>query len=234
MSIPSILPSSDAASYIVTDVSNFNHLFEITFDVSNINNLTVDNVYYGFSQNNNVADNINFSKSNVVVGKSGEEPHNFYIDQSLKLDVHRHILWEAGQNLVMDTVPRSNQFFSNMDSKNEAIEAQIQTLFDQLVQQPPKLFSEISGNTYEYYYSIGKRLFEIVLQDQDRLNVLETDISFAQQNNPNSPQLTVNLKFSPGDAVVVYINYTINYGNSFENGSSMDPDKSYRVYIVLS
>lgn len=234
MSIPSILSSSDAASYIETDVSNFNHLFEITFDVSNINNLTVDNVYYGFSQNNNVVDNINFSKSNVVVGKSGKEQHNFYIDQSLKLDVHRHILWEARQNLVMDSVPRSNQFFSNMDSKDEAIEAQIQTLFDELVQQPPKLFSEISGNSYEYYYSIGKILFEIILQDQNRLDVLEADISLAQQNNPNSQQLTVNLKFSPGDAVVVYINYTIDYGNSFENASSMDPDKSYRIYIILT
>ena len=234
MSIPSILSSSDAASYIVTDVSNFNHLFEITIDVSNINNLTVDNVYYGFSQNNNVVDNINFSKSNVVIGKSGKEQHNFYIDQSLKLDVHRHILWEARQNLVMDSVPRSNQFFSNMDSKDEAIEAQIQTLFDELVQQPPKLFSEISGNSYEYYYSIGKILFEIILQDQNRLDVLEADISLAQQNNPNSQQLTVNLKFSPGDAVVVYINYTIDYGNSFENASSMDPDKSYRIYIILT
>ena len=234
MSTPSILPSSDAASYIVTDVSNFNHLFEITFDVSNINNLTADNVYYGFSQNNSVVDNIDFSKSNVIVGKSGEEPHNFYIDQSLKLDLHRHILWEAGRNLVMDTVPRSNQFFSTMDTKNEDIEAQIQTLFDQLVQQPPRLFTEISGNSYEYYYYIGKRLFEIVLQDQDRLNVLETDISLAQQNNPNSQQFTVNLKFSPGDVVVVYINYTINYGNSFEQASTMSPDKSYRVYIVLS
>lgn len=234
MSIPSILSSSDAASYIVTDVSNFNHLFEITIDVSNINNLTVDNVYYGFSQNNNVVDNINFSKSNVVIGKSGKEQHNFYIDQSLKLDVHRHILWEARQNLVMDSVPRSIQFFSNMDSKDEAIEAQIQTLFDELVQQPPKLFSEISGNSYEYYYSIGKILFEIILQDQNRLDVLEADISLAQQNNPNSQQLTVNLKFSPGDAVVVYINYTIDYGNSFENASSMDPDKSYRIYIILT
>ena len=234
MSTPSILSSSDAASYIVTDVSNFNHLFEITIDVSNINNSTVDNVYYGFSQNNNVVDNINFSKSNVVIGKSGKEQHNFYIDQSLKLDVHRHILWEARQNLVMDSVPRSNQFFSNMDSKDEAIEAQIQTLFDELVQQPPKLFSEISGNSYEYYYSIGKILFEIILQDQNRLDVLEADISLAQQNNPNSQQLTVNLKFSPGDAVVIYINYTIDYGNSFENASSMDPDKSYRIYIILT
>ena len=60
MNTPSILPSSDAASIIVTDVSNFDHFFEITFDASNANNLSVDNVYYGFSQNNNVFDNIDF------------------------------------------------------------------------------------------------------------------------------------------------------------------------------
>ena len=234
MSTPSILPGSDAASYIVTDVSNFNHLFEITFDVSNINNLTVDNVYYGFSQNNNVVDNIDFSKSNVLVGKSGGDPANFYIDQSLKLDIHRHVLWEAKQNLVMDTVPRSNPFFTIIESKNEVIEAQIQSLFDQLSQQSSKLTTEISGNNYEYYYSIGKRLFEIILQDQDRLDNLEADISSAQQNNSNSQQLTVNLKFDPGDAVVVYINYHIDYTEAFEQSSTMDPDKSYRVYIVLS
>ena len=235
MNTPSILPSSDAASIIVTDVSDFDHFFEITFDASNANNLSVDNVYYGFSQNNNVFDNIDFSKSNVLVGKSGGDPANFYIDQSVKLDVHRHVLWEANKNLVMDTVPRSNQFFSNLDSKNETIEGQIQTLFDELVSQGSKLSSEISGNPYEYYYNVGKGLFQIILQDQARLDILEADISLAQQNNPNAQQLTVNLKFSAGDALVIYVKYNLDYQYAFPTQSeSMDSDKSYKICIALS
>lgn len=235
MNVPSILPSSDAASVIVTDVSNFDHFFEIIFDASNVTNLNVNNVYYGFSQVNNVFDNIDFSKSNLLVGKSGGDPANFYIDQSLKLDVHRHVLWEANNNLVMDTVPRSNQFFSTLDSENEAIKGKIQTLLDQLVLQGPKMLSEISGNLYEYYYNVGKGLFEIILQDQTRLDILEADISLARQNNPNTQQLTVNLKFSPGDALVIYVKYNIDYQYAYPTRiETMDNDKSYKIYIILS
>lgn len=234
MDISSILSTSDAASYIATDVSNFNHFFEMTFDVSNINNLNVNNVYYGFSQNNNVFDNIDFSKSFVLDGKSGEGDANFYIDQSLKLDLHRHVLWETRRNLVMDTVPRSNAFFSNIDNKNEIIEEQLQLTFNQLTLQGPKMFSEISGNPYEYYFHIEKSLFQIILQDSDRLGLLYTDISLAQQNNPNAQQLTVNLKFSPGDALVVYVNYNINYDNILEHSEILDSTKSYKIYIILS
>lgn len=234
MDISSILSASDAASYITTDASNFDNLFEITFDVSNINNLNVNNVYYGFSQNNTVFDNIDFSKSNVLFGKSGDPDANFYIDQRLKLDVYRHVLWEVGGNLVMDTVPRSNAFFKDLDSENEVIEEQIQSLFNQLTLEESKLFSEISGNQYEYYYQIEKSLFQIILQDSDRSNNLYTDISLAQQNNPNAQQLTVNLKFSPGDALVIYVNYNINYENLFAQNQNLDNTKSYKIYIALS
>ena len=198
MSISSILPDSDAASYILTDVSNFDNFFEITFDVSNINNLNVNNVYYGFSQNNNLFDNINFSQSNLLAGKSGGTT-NFYLDQSLKLDVHRHILWEANNSVIVDTVPKNYSFFTNIDSNNDNIEQQIQSLFDELVLQGSKLSNEISGNPYEYYYNTEKRLFEITLQQQNRLDILNSDISLAQQNNPSASQLSVNLKLLPGD-----------------------------------
>jgi len=73
-----------------------------------------------------------------------------------------------------------------LDSQNNIIEEQIQTLFDQLVLQGPKMFSEISDNPYEYYYNIGKGLFEIILQDQARFDILQADISLAQQNNTNA------------------------------------------------
>lgn len=234
MDISSILSASDAASYITTDASNFDNFFEITFDVSNINNLNVNNVYYGFSQNNNVFDNIDFSKSHVLVGKSGEGEANFYINQSVELDVYRHVLWEVHRNLVIDPVPRTNSFFTSINNKNEIIEEQLQFIFDQLTLQGSKLFNEISGNPYEYYYHIEKSLFQIILQDSDRLNNLYTDISLAQQNNPNAQQLTVNLKFSPGDALVIYVNYNINYENLFEQNQNLDNTKSYKIYIVLS
>ena len=185
----------------------------------------MSNVYYGFSQNNNVFDNINFSRSNVRAGSSGGTT-NFYLDQSLKLDVHRHVLWEHNNNIIVDTVPRSFQFFSNLDSHNETIEQQIQTTFDNLVLEGPKLLSEISGNSYEYYYNIEKRLFEITLQEQTRLDVLQTDISMARQNNPNALQLTVNLKFSPGDALMIYVNYGFEYENI--------ADKNYKVLIAMA
>lgn len=233
MSNPSILPSSDAVSTLSTDVSNFYNFFEITFDVSNINNLNVNNVYYGFSQNNNVFDNINFSNSEVMVGNS-QVPGNTYFDKTVNYDILRHLLWEGQSGRTADTVIRINQIYTKLDICNEIIEEKIQTLFNQLTLQGPKLFSEISGNQYEYYYNIQKQLFEIILQHQDRLDILEADISLAQQNNPNAQQLTVNLKFSPGDAIAVYVNCNIDYQDVFEDIENKDNTKSYRVYIVLS
>lgn len=233
MSTPSILPSSDAVCLITTDVSNFYNFFEITFDISNINNLNVNNVYYGFSQNNNVFDNINFSSSQVMVGNS-QVPGNTYYDKTMNYDILRHVLWEGQSGRTADTVARINQIFVNFDISNEIIEEQIQTLFNQLNQEGSKLFSEISGNQYEYYYNIQKQLFEIILQDQNRLDILEADISLAQQNNPGAQQLTVNLKFSPGDALMVYVNCNIDYQNVFSNIENKDNNKSYKICIALS
>lgn len=227
MSTPSILPSSDAVSSIETDISNFDNFFELTFDVSDIDNLNINNVHYGFTQNNNVLDNIDFSRSNVLAGKSGGTT-NFYLNQSLRLDIHRHVLWEHNNNVIVDTVPRSVPFFSHIDSQDESIEGQIQTVFDNLILEGPKLLSEISGNSYEYYFNIEKRLFEITLQDQARLDVLQTDISMARQSNPNGQQLTVNLKFSPGDALMVYVNY------AFEWESQDIQDKKYKILLLMT
>ena len=233
MSTPSILPSSDAVCLITTDVSNFYNFFEITFDVSNINNLNVNNVYYGFSQNNNVFENINFSNSEVMTGNS-QVTGNTYFDKTLNYDILRHVLWEGQSGRAADTVSRINQIFVNIDICNEIIEEQIQTLFNQLNLEGSKLFSEISGNQYEYYYNIEKQLFEIILQEQDRWDILEADISLAQQNNPNAQQLTVNLKFSPGDALIVYVNCIIDYQGVFDHIENKDNSKSYRICIALS
>ena len=152
----------------------------------------------------------------------------------MKLDVHRHVLWERTRILSWILFEKQS-VFSNLDSKNETIEGQIQTLFDELVSRGSKLSSEISGNPYEYYYNVGKGLFQIILQDQARLDILEADISLAQQNNPNAQQLTVNLKFSAGDALVIYVKYNLDYQYAFPTQSeSMDSDKSYKIYIALS
>jgi len=221
----SILSTSDSVAYIEADVSNFNYLFEITFDVSNINNLNVDNVFYGFSNNSDVFNNINFSNSIIKYGFSGE--NNKYNEQSLKRDLQRHLFYDKVGHIFTELYYSNSSFVQQIKTLDEVVEEQIQAVFDALRLENSKMSSEISGNTYEYYFNLAKQLFQLTLQEQDRENTLQYDISLAQQNQPNAQQLTVNLKFKPGDALVLYVYYKIN------NFNLTDSDKSYRIVILL-
>ena len=98
MSVASILPNSDAVSFIETNNTNFYNLFQLTIDVSNINDISANNVKYGFSDNNPFND-LNFSQSVTKAGKSGGEINN-YIDQSIKMDIQRHVLFEKHKKSV--------------------------------------------------------------------------------------------------------------------------------------
>tara|TARA_Y100000389_G_scaffold140468_1_gene138313 strand:- start:2932 stop:3690 length:759 start_codon:yes stop_codon:yes gene_type:complete len=231
MSVPSILPNSDAVSFIETNNINFYNLFQLTIDVSNINDISTNNVKYGFSDNNPFSD-LNFSQSVTKTGKSGGEVNN-YIDQSIKMDIQRHVLFEKYNNVVIDTLPKHSTFLNNVSIIDETIESNIANTINQLISDGPKTLTEISGNSYEYYYRIQKKLLEITLQEQSRLEILQNDISLAQYSNPGAEELNVNLKFLPGDSIMIYVNYNFDLSDVSNIITNNIDNKSYRIVIKM-
>lgn len=231
MSGQSILPSSNAVSFIEANNSDFYNLFQITIDVSNINNINTNNVKYGFSSNSGFS-NLNLSQSVTKAGKSGGVINN-YIDQSIKMDVQRHVLFEKYNNVVVDTLPKQSTFLNNASIIDETIESNIINTINDLISEGPKSLTEISGNLHEYYYNIEKKLLELTLQDQNRLDVFQNDISLAQYFNPGAQELNVNLKFLPGDSIMIYVNYNFDLSDVSNIIMNNIDSKSYRVLIKM-
>lgn len=220
------LSFSDAVSLFEVSCNSMNDLFEITIDVSNANNITTENVYYGFA-NSNVFNNILFGRGSVVYG----EEHDLYIDQTIRRDVSRHVQNEIKGSRVIDATDSGNVVSTGVTNLNTDVYAAFASLASGLNQNGTKLASDISGDIYEYYYNLSKFLLEKTLNETPRLDILNADISLALANNPGAQQITVYLKFIPGDAIAIRINYKIqepaNYVGTIQ-------DKSYKLLLKLS
>lgn len=233
MSSSYILPSGDSVGYIETSVSNFDNFFQITFDISNIDSLNINNVYYGVSNNTSIFEGMRFSNAET---KSGNESL-LYIDQCLKRDLTRHVLFESADTENTGLIPfdkfwRNDILADKVMALDEKIEHNFQTTFTTIHENGVKMSNDISGSPYQYYYNLIQRLFELTLSEQSRRDILEHDISLERQANPSEQMITVNLKFNRGDALMVYTNYEI-ITTDVSNIMNNIEKKSYRTLISL-
>uniref|UniRef100_A0A6C0KZK8 Uncharacterized protein n=1 Tax=viral metagenome TaxID=1070528 RepID=A0A6C0KZK8_9ZZZZ len=246
-----------AVATIDVPVADFNNLFFITVDSSDIDDTSANDVIFSIDAsytnpfNANpaaVGSPIQFSNAIVQAGNVNVR----YTDQVLKKDVVRHIakavtggyavadIFSNEAPLLQDVVDRDVEIHTQLSDAMVAIQSNT----------TPVTVGQISGIAdadQKRFYQIAHTLFGITINDEGaggRQQTLYADLSNASvdaSGNPiNQTSVTIPLKFVAGDAIALRISYNpksspVGGGNANGGGMGDNPisNRSYKILLQL-
>lgn len=233
----------NAVASIDASAADFNGLFFITVDSSDVDDLSNTDVKFsiekGDSRFSNPFGDISFSQSTVRSGVVNTAYGTTLLDR----DLVRHVAKEiTGGYAAADIFANELELVNDVIDRDVDVGNDITALIDDISaagQQPVSEFHNLTSSRQRFFY-VANTLFALNVADDasfssnaGRLYDLYQAIQAGAPSSGTS-SVTVPLKFNPGEAIAVRINYGPKQSPAPGMGNNPISDRSYKVLIVLS
>ena len=231
------LGNADCITEFTVSSTNFDNLFYVKLNTSDISNIDLSNVLFKIDYNNNPFDNIDFSKSNIKYGSENV----IYRNQKIYVDMVRHIAKDiTGGYAVADIFSNESELANNIVYLDDIILQDISNILHNVSTLTINGISNETINTINTQSQLRflkciSKLFEITVNDilnnessyNSRTLQFLNDISNNDLNNDYVP-----IKFIPGDAITIYVSYDPK--SSIFNSNNTILSRSYKILICFT
>ena len=231
----------DAVASIDASAADFNNLFFITLDSSDVDDVSSADVQFsiekGYASYSNPFGDISYSQSTVQSGVVNSAYGTTLLDRDLVRHVAREI---TGGYAAADIFSNEQALVDDVISRDVEVGNDISTIIDDISSAGRVTTAEFSGlNTaQERFFNIANTLFAINVANSapgERLDQIYADLSAgAGYTTDSTASITVPLRFAVGEAIAIRVNYGAKESPAPGMGRNEIGDRSYKILIVLS
>lgn len=224
------LGAVDAIVDIDVSATDFDGMFQIKLDSSDILDASASDIYYGVSADFSYPD-LSYSAGTVSTGNMNSTAG---YNQTLEYDLVRHLAYRVtGGYAAADIFSNEAALRADVASRDASFNSSFQTVLDGLETAGFKTVDNITNSSSSELIA-AVNLLTVTLNDSTssyaRRTTLLSDISSAGASVTG--EIQVPLKFVAGDQLVLRLNYEPNSATPI--GANTITDRSYKVVITLT